>query len=141
MDSEHVGDGHTCEMAVAIASMHHCRPGNRAGQAFFAEPLCSVKCCAWTQEAEVMQRLDYRNARASACNVDRGREARKEIVNVDNVRLEILDACPHFVCIAERINTLQGGLCGRDQACDRVVVLFPELNRVSGARQKRGLRL
>lgn len=64
-----------------------------------------------------MQRLDYRNVRFSARVVNRGREQRKEIVNMNEVRAMAIEELFKAAIPAPRPDTIE---CISDFLADRI---------------------
>src|SRR5580698_11645954 len=109
MDGQHEGDGNTCCPAVSIAAILNGRPRNQLSQSFVADLAFSTECRGRAKQSEVMERLDNRNAHTKTRKVNRWREAREEVVNMDQVWFEDTNAFAHFLRVLKRINTLKTG--------------------------------
>ena len=94
---QHQGDGGTRSAIVPVAPVQHAVPGDELPEAVFTGPSLAVEKRVGTEQAVVVQRLHHRAGLGARRVVDRRREQRKRVVEVDHVGALLPDQTPHAV--------------------------------------------
>ena len=91
MSCQHGGNSRASRKTVSIATMHNSGVGHLLAEAVFAHSAVAVECRSGTNKPEIVEGLDNGHLFGICGVVDRGRDQRKSVVNVNKLNTLLID--------------------------------------------------